>query len=169
MEENRDITDKIEALETHFYNYLFTKTVRDISLSANIKDKYWDIIKSMESQRSGIWGRRTYKVEEIYQLMIPFVEFLKGVNNDVLPNLRRIIDLNTPRLSLSPQEKSVRNILVDNYRENIYRLGKIVLDLYELTVNEDMKINKNKIPLCMSIKEIKNLERDLEFIEDYRQ
>lgn len=169
MEENRDITDKIEALETHFFNYLFTKTVRDISLNANMKDKYWDIIKNMETQRSGAYGRRTYKVEEVYMLLIPFVEFLKGVKDNVLPNLRRIIDMNSPRLSLSPQEKSVRSILVDNYSENIYRLGKIILDLYELAVHEDMKINNNKTPLCMSIKEIKNLERDLEFIEEYRQ
>ncbi len=166
LTENRDIIDKIEAIQQHFFNYLFTKTVRDISLTVDMKDKYWDFIKSLEGQKSSIYGRRSYDIEDIYRILIPFAEFLKGVRLDVLPNLKFIIAANTPRLSLSPQEKSVRNMLVENYQHNIYSLGHIILEVYELTVVEDMKFSKNKTPLCLTIKEIKNIEADLSFIED---
>lgn len=167
--EERDVADRIEDMFQYFYNYLFTKTVRDISLSAQMKDKHWDYIKSLESQKSVNYGRRTYSVEEIYMILIPFVEFLKSVNTEVLPNLNNIIFQHSTKLSLSPQEKSVRNMLLDNYEENIHRFGNSILDLYETAVAEDLKINRNKTPLCLSIKEIKQLEEDLSFIEDHRK
>lgn len=164
---NSVILDKIDELQEHFYNYLFTKTVRDISLTVTLKEKDWDYIKRLEGQKSLIYGRRSYDIGEIYQILIPFVQFLKAVKVEVLPNLKTIIKMNTPRLSLSPQEKSIRSILVDNYENNIYTFGSLLLELYELTVIEDLKENKSKTPLCLSIKEIKEIEGDLSFIEDY--
>lgn len=166
--DNNEILDKIAALQEHFYSYLFTKTVRDVSLTVNLKEKDWDYIKRLEGQKSLILSRRTFKIEEIYQILVPFAQFLKGIKVDVLPNLKTIIKMNTPRLSLSPQEKSIRNILVDNYEHNIYTFGVLVLELYELAVIEDLKVNKSNTPLCLSIKEIKNIEEDLSFIEDYQ-
>lgn len=167
-QENIDILEKIDVVQEHFYNYLFTKTVRDISLTVQLKEKDWDFIKRLEGQKSLIFGRRTFDIEEIYQVIVPFVQFLKAVNAEVLPNIKNIIKMNTPRLSLSPQEKSIRNILVDNYENNIYTFGKLVLELYELAVKEDLRENKHQTPLCLSIKEIKDIESDLSFIEDYQ-
>ncbi len=167
--EERDVADCIEDMFQYFYNYLFTKTVRDISLSAKIKDKHWDYIKSLESQKSVNYGRRTYRVEEIYLILIPFVEFLKSINTEVLPNLGNIIYQHSNKLSLSPQEKSVRNMLLENYEENIHRFGNHILDIYESAVAEDLKIHRDKTPLCLSMKEIKQLEEDLSFIEDHRK
>ncbi len=167
MERNNiNILDKIDKLQEHFYNYLFTKTVRDISLVAKLKEKDWDFIKRLEGQKSLIYGRRSFEIEEIYQIIIPFTEFLKSANADILPNLYNIIKANSNSLSLSPQEKAIRKILVDNYKNNIYSLGKLVLELYELAVIEDLKENKNNPPLCLKINEIKNIEEDLKFIED---
>lgn len=160
--------DKIDALQQHFYNYLFTKTVRNISLHAKMKEKYWDTIIRLEGQKSLLYGRKNFKIEEIYDVIIPFVEFLKSVNTDVLPKFSSITNITSLELNLSPQEKSVRNILVDNYEYNIYSFGKILLELYELAVIEDLKENKNKTPLCLGLKEIKNIEEDLKFIEDYQ-
>ncbi len=168
LTENTEILDKIDAIQKHFYSYLFTKTVRDISSSVKLPEKYWDYIKRLEGQKSLIYGRRNFNIEEIYQVIIPFVEFLKGVNIEVLPNLQYIIEVNTPRLSLSPQEKSVRNMLVDNYKHNIISFGKLILELYELVVVEDLKEHKESTPLCLTMKEIKNIEEDLSFIEDYQ-
>ena len=130
----------------------------------SIKD--WDYIKRLEGQKSLIFGRRTFKIEEIYQIIVPFAQFLKGIKDEVLPNLQTIIKMNTPRLSLSPQEKSIRNILVDNYENNIFTLGILVLELYELAVVEDLKENQTSTPLCLSMKEIKSIEKDLSFIEE---
>jgi len=166
--DNIEILDKIDELQEHFYNYLFTKTVRDISLVVKLKEKDWDYIKRLEGQKSLIFGRRTFKIEEIYQVLVPFVKFIKGVREDVFPHFEIIVKTNTPRLSLSPQEKSIRNILVDNYERNIYTLGKIVLELYELVVVEDLKENKNSTPLCLIMVDIKDIEKDLSFIEDYQ-
>lgn len=165
-QDNIEILNKIDALQEHFYNYLFTKTVRDVSLTVNLKEKDWDYIKRLEGQKSLIFGRRTFKIEEIYQILVPFTQFLKGIKDEVLPNLQTIIKMNTPLLSLSPQEKSIRNILVDNYENNIFTLGILVLELYELAVVEDLKENQFSTPLCLSIKEIKNIEKDLSFIEE---
>lgn len=153
----------------HFYNYLFTKSVRDISLSADIKEKHWDYIKSMENEKYVNYGKRTYTVEEVYRLVIPFVEFLKAINSDIIPNMDAIVHRHSIKLSLSPQEKSIRNMLLDNYVENIHRFGSLILDLYEITVAEDLKENYNSTPLCLSIKEISKLEEDLSFIIDYRK
>ncbi len=164
--DNIEILNKIDAVQEHFYNYLFTKTVRDVSLTVKLKEKDWDYIKRLEGQKSLIFGRRTFEIEEIYQIIVPFAQFLKGIKNEVLPNLQNIIKMNSPRLSLSPQEKAIRNILVDNYKNNIFTFGKLVLELYELAVVEDLKENQSSTPLCLSMKEIKNIETDLSFIEE---
>lgn len=164
--DSEDILDKVDELQEHFYSYLFTKTVRDISLCAKLKDKDWDYIKRLEGQKSLLLGRRTFIIEEIYELIIPFVEFITSVNTDVLPHLDTIVKTNTPRLSLSPQEKSIRSILVDNYRNNIFSLGRILLELYDLAVREDMKINQDTTPLCLGMNEIKDIEKKLGFIEE---
>ena len=169
LTENRDIVEKLEELQKYFYDYLFSKTVKDISLTVDIKAKHWDFIKRFEGRKESLYGKRSYKIEEIYQIIIPFVEFLKGVNRTVLPNIHNLIEMNTPRLSFSPQEKSIRNMLLDNYEQNIYTLGRIILELYELAVVEDLRIHNDSSPLCLRIKEIEKLEEDLRFIEDYQK
>ncbi|OQY38768.1 MAG: hypothetical protein B6229_05125 [Spirochaetaceae bacterium 4572_7] len=167
--ENEEIDQKLEDLQKYFYDYLFSKSVKDISLSVDMKSKHWDFIKGLERRRDDLYGRKNYKIEEIYQIIIPFAEFLKVVNKDILPNIDTLIERNTPRLSLSPQEKSVRNMLLDNYEQNIYTLGSIILELYELVVVEDLKTHKDSPPLCLTIKEIVKLEEELQFIEDYQK
>ena len=37
-----------------------------------------------EGQKSLIYGRRSFEIEEIYQIIIPFTEFLKSANADIL-------------------------------------------------------------------------------------
>lgn len=169
LTENFEIIDKIDQLQEHFFNYLFSKPVRDITNTVQLPEKDWDYIKSLRSERAGMYIKRSYKIEEIYQLLIPFVKFIVEANDNILPNLSYIVESHNHRLSLSPQEKQVRSMLVDNYNENIYLLGDIILDLYELTVSEDIKINSDKTPLCLTIKEIQKLETDLKFIEDRRK
>lgn len=168
IEENREILDKIDEIQKHFYNYLFTKTIRDISLSVRLKEKDWDFIKRLEGQKSLLFGRRNFKIEEIYLIIIPFTNFLKGVEKEVLPNFNIYNELNSRRLSLSPQEKSIRSILLENYENNIMSLGQMILDLYELAVVEDLKVHKNITPLCLSMEGIKNIEENLKFIEGYQ-
>lgn len=169
VEENREILDKIDEIQEHFYNYLFAKTVRDISTTVQLSEKDWDYIKRLEGQKSLLFGRKNFKIEEIYQILIPFTKFLKAVEIEVLPNLRYITEMHAYKLSLSPQEKTIRGILVDNYKNNIINLGHKILELYELAVVEDLKVNKNSTPLCIRIKDIKNIEEDLAFIEDYQK
>lgn len=168
IEENREILDKIDEIQEHFYNYLFTKTIRDVSQYVKLNEKDWDFIKRLEGQKSLLFGRRTFKIEEIYLIIIPFTNFLKAAKEQILPNRTSIADSNSSKLSLSPQEKSIRGILVDNYENNIINLGHKILELYELAVIEDLKEHKNMTPLCLSMKEIKNIEEDLEFIEEYQ-
>lgn len=169
MEENTKILEKLDEIQIHFYNYLFTKTVRDISLSVKLSEKDWDIIKRLEGQKSLLFGRRNFNIEEIYMIIIPFTNFLKAIRDEVLPNVRNAAEFSANKLSLSPQEKSIRAILVDNYKNNIINLGRKILELYELAVVEDLKEHENMTPLCLSMKEIKSIEEDLSFIEDYQQ
>ncbi|MBN2619027.1 MAG: hypothetical protein JXR64_12010 [Spirochaetales bacterium] len=168
-EENREILDKIDEIQNHFYNYLFTKTVRDITLSVSLKERDWDFIKRLEGQKSLIFGRRNFKIEEIYDILVPFSQFLKNAKTEILPKLKHIIEASTTRVNLSPKESSIRKILLDNYERNIITLGKLILELYDLAVIEDIKVHKDNIPLCLTIKEIKSIEDDLKFIEEYQQ
>ena len=168
IEDNKVILEKIDEIQNHFYNYLYAKTIRDISLSVKLNEKDWDFIKRLEGQKSLLYGRRNFKIEEIYLIILPFSNFLKGVKSEILPHFKNYAELNTSRLSLSPKEKSVRSILLENYENNIMNLGKMILELYELAVVEDLKAHQNITPLCLSMKGIKNIEEDLSFIEDYQ-
>lgn len=165
--ESELILAKIDQIQEHFYNYLFTKTVRDISLTVKLSEKDWDFIKQLEGQKSLLFGRRNFTIEEIYDIIIPFTAFLKGVNDEILPNISHIVKMNSTRLTLSSQEKAIRNILTDNYRNNIISFGKLVLELYDMAVQEDIKINST--PLCLSNSDIKKVEESLSFIEESQQ
>lgn len=162
IEENRYILNKLDDIQDHFYKYLFSKAVRDISLTVKLQNKDWDTLKRLEGQKSLLLGRRNFEIEEIYLLIIPFTAFVLGAQKEIIPNLGDILDKNSLKLSLGPQEKSIRRLLVNNFSHNIVTLGTLVLELYELIVIEDLKVNKT--PLCLSMASIKKIEDDLSFI-----
>lgn len=167
LEESKEtevILKKLDQIQEHFYNYLFTKTVRDVSLTVKLSEKDWDYIKQLEGQKSLLFGRRNFTIEEIYDIIIPFTAFLEGANAEILPHLSSIVKLNSSRLTLSSQEKAIRNILTDNYKNNIFAFGRLILELYELAVNLDIK--HNSTPHCLTNAEIKQVEESLSFIEE---
>lgn len=155
IDENLEILSLTDELIQHFYNNLFNKQVRDVSLAVNIEFRQWDVIKSLRHCQDSA-DRSGYEITIIYDILISFASFVHEARNSVVKTVEKRLLITE---DLPPREKALKRLLITNYPQNVEILAEKVTALYEKTVQLDMEINRDGTPLCLQHEGARNIER----------
>ena len=150
----------IDQISEHYKRNVSNRFLRPALMRMQMEQRNWDLIESM-TEKSDYYQLQGYHVDELYDRILAFGEFIYHARHDLAPNLRSYLtgSTNTRGLGSAANDRVLRDMSVNNFESNLAVLADLVNKLFVAVVQLDNDAAKGSSPVHKTIPRLKDLGR----------
>jgi len=159
-----EILKTVGKIAEHFQNNISNRFVRRAVMTVQMPQARWDLLENLPLQFD-YHRQQGFQYDELYELVLAGAQFVYEARTHLVPNLKTMLNQGTEAMFShgnaggAGQERTLRDMAVKAFPENLGILTDLVNELYVKTVSLDREQHKKTPPVCDSMPELKDLGR----------
>lgn len=152
---NTEVFSLIETIGQHYRNNIGNRFLRRALTTLVLEPGTWNQIEIL-TEKSENYRFQGFHYDELYLQILAISKFIYGARQEVLPNLRHLVENEG-----SPADRVFREMAINNFGANLKILADYVNELYVKTVALDREASGAKMPSYTKIPELAEIGKYL--------
>jgi len=155
---DKNIYSKIDKLKNQYQIFIHNQFINYYLLDSNIPKNDWLDIEDLINSNK-YYEAEGYDLDKLYEQIFTFSSFLKRITIRILPRMKS--ESKSRMRKLSPNNKILYKMTLDNLPVNLKTFGDLIIDLFVNVKRVDKKIHGGKNMLYLRLPFIRDIEKNL--------
>lgn len=143
----------IESIGAHYRTNIANRYIRGAFRVLQIDQNTWNVIESI-TEKSEYFSLQGYHYDELYERILALAEFVYHARGELQPQLRTMLSSYASGSLPSGNERTMRDMAVNNFASNLAILADLVNKLYTRTVELDIEAHGQGRPVYKTLRRL---------------